>query len=84
VAEAWIDMIPEEDADGELQELYDQLRDPEFGVVDNILRIHSLNPATLRDHFNLYRTIMHGKSRLTRPEREMIAVVVSAANQCYY
>ena len=60
------------------------LRDPEFGVVDNILRIHSLNLPSLRDHYALYRHVMYGKSGLTRPEREVIAVVVSVANRCHY
>lgn len=82
--DAWIDMIPEGEADGELAEWYDKLRDPEFGVVDNILRIHSLDVPSLRDHYSLYRDVMYGKSGLTRPEREIVAVVVSAANRCHY
>ncbi len=32
----------------------------------------------------LYKTLMYGKSPLRRTEREMIAVVVSAINQCHY
>jgi alkylhydroperoxidase family enzyme len=46
--------------------------------------IHSLNPATLRAHADLYHTVMHGESGLNRAEREMIAVVVSAINRCHY
>jgi uncharacterized peroxidase-related enzyme len=84
MADAWIDMIPEDEAEGELRVLYDEMRDPQFGVVDNIMRIHSLNVASLRDHYQLYRNVMYGKSGLTRPEREMVAVVVSAANRCHY
>ncbi len=82
--DAWIGMIPEDEADGELKAWYDKLRDPEFGVVDNIMRIHSLNLPSLRDHYGLYHTVMYGQSGLARPEREMIAVVVSAANRCHY
>ncbi len=82
--DAWIDVIPEDEADGELREWYDRLRDPEFGVVDNIMRIHSIDVPSLRDHYALYRDVMYGKSGLTRPEREMVAVVVSAANRCRY
>ncbi len=81
---AWIEMIEEPDASGPLAEAYDQLRDPETGQVDNILRIHSLHPATLDAHVLLYTSLMHGKSRLSRAEREMIAVVVSSLNQCHY
>lgn len=84
MTEAWIEMIPEDEAGGDLKEWYDRLRDPEFGVVDHILRIHSLNVDSLRDHYQLYRDVMYGKSGLTRPEREIVAVVVSAANRCHY
>jgi len=80
---AWIRMIDEEAASGRLAKLYGQLLGPE-GEVDNILKIHSLNPASLRGHLALYKTVMHGPSPLSRVEREMIAVVVSAANQCHY
>jgi len=84
MTDAWIEMIPEEKAEGELREWYDRTRDPEFGRVDNILRIHSLNPTSLRDHYELYRHVMYGRSGLTRVEREMVAIVVSAANRCHY
>jgi len=50
----------------------------------NILRSHSLNPEALAAHVRLYRTIMFGDSRLTRTEREAIAVAVSAVNDCHY
>ena len=51
---------------------------------DNILRIHGTNPPVLRAHLALYRTIMHGESPLSRKQREMLAVVVSAINGCHY
>lgn len=35
-------------------------------------------------HFHLYTEIMFGTSELTRAEREMIAVAVSAVNGCHY
>jgi alkylhydroperoxidase family enzyme len=52
--------------------------------VDNILRIHSLNPRSMRDHYALYAHLMRGPSPLSRVQREMIAVVVSAENDCFY
>ncbi len=82
--QAWIEVIAEDAAVGELAELYDTYRAPQTGVVDNILKIHSLNPPTLRDHAQLYTTLMFGKSGLPRPEREMIGVVVSVENRCLY
>jgi len=81
---AWINVIPEDKAAGLLKELYDQEWGQEEQGVDNILAVHSLNPPTLRAHADLYHTVMHGKSPLSRTEREMVAVVVSAINHCHY
>jgi alkylhydroperoxidase family enzyme len=81
---AWIEIVPEEAADGVLEELYDEYRSPQTGKVDNVLKIHSLHPESMRDHARLYRTVMYGKGGLSRPEREMLGVVVSTANRCHY
>ena len=81
---AWIDVIPEQDAEGLLRELYEKEWDKQHNLVDNILKVHSLHPETLRSHIDLYRTVMYGRSAITRPEREMIGVTVSAINQCHY
>jgi uncharacterized peroxidase-related enzyme len=80
---AWIRVIQEDEAQGALKALYDQMIEP-WGGVDNILKIHSLNPPSLNGHFDLYRILMFGRSELSRVQREMIAVVVSAINQCRY
>jgi len=80
---AWIKVIQKDAAGGELKRWYDQLTEP-WGGVDNILKIHSLNPPSLRAHFEFYRTLMRGQSGLSRIQREMIAVVVSDANRCHY
>ena len=76
-------MIRESDSEGELKDMYDQNMEP-WGGVDNILKIHSLSPKSLRGHIALYKAVMYGKSPIPRPEREMIAVVVSAVNDCHY
>ncbi len=81
---AWIGVVPETEAEGELKALYDQEFDEARGGTDNILAVHSQNPPTLRAHADLYHTVMHGKSPLARSEREMVAVVVSAINHCHY
>ncbi len=81
---AWIQVVPESEAEGELQQLYAQEWDAEGQAVDNILAVHSLHPATLRAHADLYHSVMHGVSPLSRTEREMIAVVISAFNRCHY
>lgn len=76
-------MIAEGEATGLLRRLYDRLRAP-WGGVDHILKIHSVNPGSLDRHHSYYAWIMRGRSPLTRAQREMIAVVVSATNRCHY
>ena len=51
---------------------------------DNIIRIHGINPAVLKAHLDLYKPIMYGRSPLSRFQREVMAVVVSAVNGCHY
>ena len=80
---AWIKLIEEVEAEGELKEMYGRMGDPQ-GRVDNILKIHSLFPKSLQNHYDLYKTVMYGKHGLSRVEREMIAVVASALNHCRY
>jgi hypothetical protein len=51
---------------------------------DNILRIHGVHSSVMRQHYELYVELMRGPGPLSRIQREMIAVVVSAANMCHY
>ncbi|MDX1498938.1 MAG: peroxidase-related enzyme [Woeseiaceae bacterium] len=80
---SWIEEIEASEADGELAALYDELV-RQRGKVSNILKVHSLNPAALGGHLELYMTLMFGRSGLSRLEREAVAVVVSATNECDY
>jgi alkylhydroperoxidase family enzyme len=57
----------------------DRVPDP-----DNILQIHAVHPAVMRQHYELYRQLMHRPGPLARRHREMIAVRVSALNECRY
>lgn len=80
---SWIEEIEIDDADDALATTYAELVEKR-GKVSNILKVHSLNPDSMRKHLDLYMTIMFGKSGLSRAEREAIAVVVSATNECAY
>lgn len=80
---AWIRMIDEGDADERLKQLYAQLTSS-WGGVDHIIKIHSLNPPSMDTHHKFYTTLMRGRSPLSRIQREMVAVVVSAVNRCHY
>ena len=80
---SWIREIEIENAQGELKAVYDQLLESR-GKIANILKVHSLNPGSMRTHLEMYMQLMFGRSRLSRAERETIAVAVSAANDCAY
>lgn len=80
---AWIETIDEDDATGELRAIYDEIIETR-GKVANILKVHSLNPPALRAHLRLYEQLLFGRSNLRRAEREALATVVSAANDCAY
>jgi alkylhydroperoxidase family enzyme len=51
---------------------------------DHILLVHGVHPRAMRLHYELYLELMRGPSPLTRVQREMLAVAVSAANHCHY
>jgi uncharacterized peroxidase-related enzyme len=55
-----------------------------FGFLPNVLAVYSFDEKKLRAFIDMYNDLMLGGSRLTKLEREMIAVVVSSANRCYY
>jgi uncharacterized peroxidase-related enzyme len=80
---AWIRVISQGEEKGDLADQYSRIRS-DTGRVPNILAVHSLNPPALKAHYDLYRTLMFGRSDLTRAQREMIAVVVSVENECHY
>jgi len=80
---AYIDIIETDQAKGELKAVYDQA-ERRAGRVYNILKIMSRSPRALKASMELYTGTMFGPSELSRAQREMLAVVVSAANQCHY
>ncbi len=80
---AFLKTIHENDATGELAGWYKRVGNPD-GTVDNVMKVHSLNPDTLRTHFEMYTAAMHKHSPLSRAEREMVAVTVSRLNGCTY
>jgi uncharacterized peroxidase-related enzyme len=80
---SYLRLIDEDEATGELRREYDAaLR--RAGKVFNIVKAMSLRPRVLRSAMALYRDVMFGRSELSRAERELLAVVVSCANDCHY
>jgi alkylhydroperoxidase family enzyme len=78
---ALIKVIQPEEAEGELKEVYDDIITTR-GKLAEIHKIQSLNPKSIVNHMDLYMTLMYGKSPIKRVVREMMAVVVSKANNC--
>ena len=80
---AWIKTVDPANAEGELKKEYARAVE-RAGKVFNILKVQSLNPEVLHASMDLYLATMHGPSALSRSERELLAVVVSWANNCFY
>ena len=81
---AWIKMIADAQADDDLREALALARTP-HGTVDNVMRVHSLRPNTLRGHLMLYRAVLHDAAN-TLPLwlQETIGSYVSMLNRCPY
>jgi alkylhydroperoxidase family enzyme len=82
--QAWIEVVPDDQWDSDLASLDASVRDRATGRIDNIMQVHSLNPTGLAAHNDLYRSAMSGTPSLRKVDREMIAFVVSEANDCHY
>lgn len=63
---------------------YFDLCQEKLGMVPNVLRAYAFDIAKLDAFTAMYNDLMLGGSGLTKLEREMIAVVVSAVNRCFY
>jgi uncharacterized peroxidase-related enzyme len=69
--------------DADLKAVYDKCVE-KLGFVPNVYRAYSLRPAKLRNFIAMYNELMLAPSGLSKLEREMVAVIVSSANRCYY
>ena len=76
-------LIDVDEATGALKQEYDAAV-ARAGKVFNIVRAMSLRPSVLKRSIELYKGVMFGTSRLSRQERELLAVVVSRTNDCHY
>ncbi|MEV8467336.1 peroxidase-related enzyme [Fluviibacterium sp. DFM31] len=65
-------------------ETYFKLCEDKLGLVPNVLRAYAFDIDKLTAFTTLYNDLMLGDSGLSKLEREMIAVVVSSVNRCWY
>ncbi len=78
--------LPDQDRlDADIQKYFGKCQD-KLGLVPNVLRAYTGNPAKFRTFAAFYNQLMLDEEtcRLSKLEREMISVVVSCANHCYY
>ena len=81
---AWIKMIQDNEADTNLKKILSLATTP-HGTIDNVMRVHSLRPSTMKGHMVLYKSVLHDESN-TIPEwfQETISSYVSIINKCSY
>lgn len=73
-----VDPLPQE------TQAYFDLCLEKLGLVPNVLRAYAFDVEKLNTFTALYNDLMLGESGLSKLEREMIAVVVSSINRCWY
>ncbi len=80
---AFIDQVAEEDAQGTLARIYESARGRADRVA-NIIRLMSLDPVSLEASMQFYIKLMKTDNALSAARKEMLATVVSCANDCFY
>ncbi|MEO0391398.1 MAG: peroxidase-related enzyme [Pseudomonadota bacterium] len=73
-----VDPLPED-----TQRYFDICTD-KLGMIPNVLQAYAFDIDKLNSFTAMYNDLMLGASNLSKLEREMIAVVVSAINKCHY
>src|SRR3954447_10587235 len=80
---AWLRVPAEDEVSDEVGELWAPALE-KLGFVPNVQRAFALRPQHLLAWWAHYDELMRGDSGLSKAQREMIAVVVSATNRCHY
>lgn len=92
---AWIKTVPFEEADEKLRQTLTDLRasypseysappSAALGTDESIIASHTLIPDAMFHAFAEFSALMSPDLPLQRRQHEMIATVVSAANECFY
>src|SRR5437763_2380009 len=80
---SWFPVPPETELPENLRGLFSKARE-RLGFVPNVFRVYAFRPERLSAWFSHYRQLHQPTDHLSAADREMIAVVVSAANGCLY
>ncbi len=76
--------LPQVDPLPEATAKYFAVCEEKLGMVPNVLRAYAFDIAKLDAFTAMYNDLMLAESGLSKLEREMVAVVVSATNRCHY
>jgi uncharacterized peroxidase-related enzyme len=68
----------------ERRQKYLEILQEKLGFVPNVIQAYAFDNEKLRVFSDFYNNLMLGESKLSKLEREMIAVVVSSINRCFY
>jgi alkylhydroperoxidase family enzyme len=82
---ASVKLIPEEEATGKVKDLYEEIK-AALGTdfVPNLYKAMALNPEYLEANWRRDNAVMSESHRLDPLTKEIIAVAVSAVNNCDY
>jgi uncharacterized peroxidase-related enzyme len=80
---SWFPVPEQADLPPDLRSLFAKARE-RLGFVPNVFRVYAFRPQRLSAWFAHYRQLHEPSEHLSAADREMIAVVVSAANRCLY
>ena len=78
-----LDLAPVDPLPEDTQRYFDICQE-KLGLVPNVLKAYAFDIDKLNTFAALYNDLMLADSGLSKLEREMIAVVVSAVNRCFY
>lgn len=78
-----LDLPPADPLDPDIAAYFAKCEE-KLGLIPNVLRAYSFDQDKLRAFMAMYNDLMLAPSGLTKAEREMIAVAVSAENRCVY
>jgi uncharacterized peroxidase-related enzyme len=78
-----LDLGPDDRLEPEIEAYFARCEE-KLGFVPNVFRAYAFDNARLKAFMTMSDDLMLGESGLSKAEREMIAVVVSAINHCHY
>ena len=79
-----LDIKPKLDILDEEMTRYIEVCKEKLGMVPNVILANASDKERLKNFVNFYNRLMIKDGYLTKLEREMIAVVVSSCNKCFY